>query len=196
MNANLGRLQADRNRAFRRKQDAWQAQDAAWQARQAAKTKLDEAWEAREVASQEQKTAWAAYQEARSSVDEELEQINRWQRQATSNAERCETEASSVTGMRRKGFKDQARAHRNEARGYSEQRQQVIEKSRDARTAYEFKQEELSNAKAVFTEAKREFDDCKAEHEGAVAKFRDAKVAFDKLDQELREIRGKDLSTK
>ena len=83
--AELERLKTDQDRAFQRKQDAWQEQDRAWTRRSAARDAMDRGYADKQVEYETQNDAWQALQRVRDYNGPRIDSLNSQQETAYEN---------------------------------------------------------------------------------------------------------------
>ena len=188
--AELDRLKTAQDRAFQRKQDAYQAQQRAWEKRSSARDAMNRAYEAKQRAYQEQDRTWQYYQNVRNSHGPRIDSLNAQQESAFQNMKRSYDAASSAYD-RRDGAS--ASSHAAEGRSYKEEsqrcvaeRRRLVEEIRSARTQHDASKPAFQRAKDDFSSAKRAFDSAKAEHERAQMEFKRAKADFDSCAKAFR----------
>src|SRR5450759_5801065 len=74
--AELDSLKLEQDRAFQRKQDAWQAQDQAWDRRQPARETMDRAYAEKQSEYETQNDAWQALQRVRDYNGPRIDSLN------------------------------------------------------------------------------------------------------------------------
>ena len=95
--AELDRLKLARDRAFQRKQDAYQSQQRAWEKRSSARDAMNRAHEAKQRAYAEQDRAWRQYQSVRNANGPRIDSLNAQQERALSM---IMVTSSSLSGAR------------------------------------------------------------------------------------------------
>ena len=181
--AELDRLKAAQDRAFQRKQDAYQAQQRAWEKRSSARDTMNRAHEAKQRAYQEQDRTWQYYQNVRNSNGSRIDSLNAQQESAFQNMKRSYEAASSAydrrDGASASSYAAEGRRYREEAQRYVVERRRLVEEIRSARAQHEASKPAFKRAKDDFSAAKRTFDSAKAEHERTQDEFKRGKADFD-----------------
>ena len=95
--AELDRLKAVQDQAFRRKQDAYPAQQRAWEKRSSARDAMNRAFEAKQRAYDAQQSAWQDYQRVKSSNGPRIDSLNAQQESAFQSMKRAYDNASSAS---------------------------------------------------------------------------------------------------
>ncbi len=188
--AELDRLKAAQDSMFTRKQDAYNAQDQAWQARSRARDILNNAHEQKQRAYAVQDASWRAFESVRSSLGQQIDQLNSQQERAFENMKQAFESASSAhssrdgAGARR--YADQGQGYKAEAQSCVARRRQLVDQIRSARASHESAKPGFTRAKEIFNHAKAEFERAKATHEAAQAHFKRAKADFDKASEAFK----------
>lgn len=181
--AELDRLKAVQDRAYQRKQDAYQAQQNAWDRRSAARDAMNRAYNAKQQAYDEQDRAWQQLQRLRDSHGPRIGSLNSMQETAFQNMQRAFANASSAhdrrDGASARSYADEGHRYKGESQGYVSERRQLIGELRSAKAEHDATRPAFERAKNEFTSCKRAFDQAKAEHERAQANFKQAKRDFD-----------------
>jgi hypothetical protein len=188
--AELDRLKDARDRAFQRKQMAYQAMDAAWKRRSAARERLDHAHAAKQSAYEVQDAAWQDLQRLRDRHGPRIEWLNRQQENAYQSMcdafDRASAAHDARDGASARMYADQGHDYKAESQGYVAERRQLIQELRDAKERHEEARPAFQYAKSQFDDAKRDHDRAKAEHERKREEFRQAKKDFDSAVQAFK----------
>jgi len=181
--ADLDRLKAAQELAFKRQQDCWKAQEQAWQKRSAARDVLERAFQAKQSAYAIQEASWQEIQRVRNSNGPRIDQLNNQQESAFQSMKSAYERASSAweQGDRQsaKTYSDEGKSHKADAQAYVVERRRLVEEIRSAKTHHEPAKQAFQQAKDQFTSAKSAHDRAKAEHERLQADFKQAKAEFE-----------------
>lgn len=181
--AELDRLKMAQDRAFSRKQDAWQAQDKAWERRSSAKDALNQAHQEKQHAYDGQNSTWEVYQRVRSSDSPRIDSLNSQQESAFQDMKHAFDSASSAhdrrDGAAAANYAAEGHRHKAESQGYVAERRRLVEEIRTARATHEASKPTFQRARDQFSQLKRAYDQTKASHEQAQAEFKRAKADFD-----------------
>lgn len=181
--AELDRLKAAQDRAFQRKQDAYQAQQRAWEKRSSARDTMNRAHEAKQRAYTEQDRTWQYYQNVRNSNGSRIDSLNAQQESAFQNMKRSYEAASSAydrrDGASASSYAAEGRSYKEESQRCVAERRRLVEEIRSARATHEASKPAFQSAKDDFSSAKRTFDSAKAEHVRSQTEFKRAKADFD-----------------
>jgi|SRR5450759_2214488 len=182
--AELDRLKLEQDRAFQRKQDAWQAQDQAWDRRQPARETMDRAYAEKQSEYETQNDAWQALQRVRDYNGPRIDSLNSQQETAFENMKAAFDNASSAhdsrDGLSARMYADQGHGYKAEAQEFVAERRGLVEEIREARARHEATKPSFQQAKANFDRAQDEHNRLKAEHERARDEFKSAKADFDR----------------
>lgn len=188
--AELDRLKAAQDRAFQRKQDAYQAQQRAWEKRSSARDAMNRAHEAKQRAYADQDRSWQQYQSARSANGPRIDQLNNQQERAFQNMKSAFDSASAAhdrrDGAGAASYAADGHRYKAESQGYVAERRRLVDDIRSARAQHEATKPAFQRAKDDFSACKRTFDAAKAEHERASAEFKRAKAEFDSCAKAFR----------
>jgi hypothetical protein len=178
----LDRLKLEQDRAFQRKQDAWQAQDQAWNRRQAARETMDRAYAEMQSEYETQNDAWQALQRVRDYNGPRIDSLNSQQETAFENMKAAFDNASSAhdsrDGLSARMYADQGHEYKAEAQQCVAERRGLVEEIREARARHEATKPSFQRAKADFDQARAEHNRLKVEHERARDEFKSAKADF------------------
>lgn len=181
--AELDRLKAAQDRAFQRKQDAYQAQQRAWEKRSTARDAMNRAHEAKQRAYADQDRSWQQYQSVRSANGPRIDQLNDQQERAFQNMKSAFDSASAAhdrrDGAGAASYAADGHRYKAESQGYVAERRRLVDDIRSARAQHDATKTAFQRAKDDFNSCKRTFDAAKAEHERASADFKRAKAEFD-----------------
>ncbi len=181
--AELDRLKAAQDRAFQRKQDAYQAQQRAWEKRSSARDAMNRAYEAKQRAYADQDRSWQQYQSVRSANGPRIDSLNAQQERAFQSMKSAFDNASAAhdrrDGAGAASYAADGHRYKAEAQGYVAERRRLVEEIRSARVTHEASKPAFQRAKDDFNSCKRTFDAAKAEHERASTEFKRAKAEFD-----------------
>lgn len=181
--AELDRLKAAQDRAFQRKQDAFQAQQRAWEKRSSARDAMNRAHEAKQRAYADQDRSWQQYQSVRSANGPRIDSLNAQQERAFQNMKSAFDSASAAhdrrDGAGAASYAADGHRYKAESQGYVAERRRLVDDIRSARAQHEASKPAFQRAKDDFNSYKRTFDAAKAEHERASAEFKRAKAEFD-----------------
>ena len=180
--AELDRLKSAQDRAFQRKQDAYQAQQRAWEKRSSARDAMNRAYEAKQRAYADQDRSWQQYQSVRSANGPRIDSLNAQQERAFQSMKSAFDNASAAHDRRdgaAASYAADGHRYKAEAQGYVAERRRLVEEIRSARVTHEASKPAFQRAKDDFNSCKRTFDAAKAEHERASTEFKRAKAEFD-----------------
>lgn len=179
----LDRLKAAQDRAFQRKQDAYQVMQQAWDKRSSARDALNRAHEVKQGAYVEQDRMWQRYQLVRSTNGPRIDSLNIQQERAFQNMKSAFDSASSAydrrDGAMASSYASDGHRYKAESQGYVAERRRLVEEIRSARAEHDATRPAFQRAKDEFSAAKQRFDQAKAEHERTQAEFKRAKAEFD-----------------
>lgn len=186
----LDRLKADQERAFQRKQSAYEVQQRAWEKRSVARDEMNRAYEAKQRAYDEQNRTWQQYQQVRSSNGPRIDMLDAQQERAYQNMKSSFDNASSAHD-RRDGasaamYAAEGHRYKAESQGYVAERRRLVDEIRSARGPHDAAKVVFQQAKTEFDRCKRTFDDAKAEHERAAKEFKQAKAELDSCTKAFR----------
>lgn len=188
--AELDRLKAAQDRAFQRKQDAYQAQQRAWEKRSSARDVMNRAHEAKQRAYADQDRSWQQYQSVRNANGPHIDSLNAQQERAFQNMKSAFDSASAAhdrrDGAAAASYAADGHRYKAESQGYVAERRRLVDDIRSARAQHEATKPAFQRAKDDFSACKRTFDAAKAEHERASAEFKRAKAEFDSCAKAFR----------
>ena len=188
--AELDRLKAVQDQAFRRKQDAYPAQQRAWEKRSSARDAMNRAFEAKQRAYDAQQSAWQDYQRVKSSNGPRIDSLNAQQESAFQSMKRAYDNASSAYSQRdgasASSYAAEGRGYKEEAQRCVAERRRLVEEIRSARNRLEPYQHAFQSAKVEFSRTKATFEAAKSEHERAQAEFKRRKDEFDQAVKAFR----------
>ena len=188
--AELDRLKAAQDRAFQRKQDAYQAQQRAWEKRSSARDAMNRAHEAKQRTYADQDRSWQQYQSVRSANGPRIDSLNAQQERAFQNMKSAFDSASAAhdrrDGAAAASYAADGHRYKAESQGYVAERRRLVDDIRSARAQHEATKPAFQRAKDDFSACKRTFDAAKAEHERASAEFKRAKAEFDSCAKAFR----------
>ena len=188
--AELDRLKTAQDRAFQRKQDAYDAQQRAWTRRSAARDALNRAHEAKQQAYAMQESTWQSLQNARSYNGPRIESLNGQQEAAYQNMRQAFDNASSAhdrrDGASARSYADDGHRYKAESQGHVIERRRLVDELRTLSAQHEATKPAFQRAKEDFNSAKRTFEQAKAEHERAQAEFKQAKAEFDEASKAFK----------
>lgn len=181
--AELDRLKAAQDRAFQRKQDAYQAQQRAWEKRSSARDAMNRAYEAKQRAYADQDRSWQQYRSVRSANGPRIDSLNAQQERAFQNMKSAFENASSAhdrrDGAGAASYAADGHRYKAESQSYVAERRRLVNDIRSARAQRDASKPAFQRAKDDFNSCKRTFDAAKAEHERTSAEFKRAKAEFD-----------------
>jgi len=179
----LEKLGAARDRAFERKQTAWDAQDRAWKKREAAKVNLDRAHQDQQSAFDAQNAVWQQLDQIKRYNSPRIDQLNAQHDAAFERMKTCFDDASrahsSRDGASAKRYADNGHSYKAEMQGYVAERRRLFDEIRQASDRLKSCKPNTQRAKANFQSVKSTYDHAKAEHEHARAAFLRAKTEFE-----------------
>lgn len=179
----LDRLKAAQDLAFRRKQDAYEAQQAAWERRSSARDAMNRAYEAKQSAYAVQDASWQELQRVRGRNGSQIDALNAQQERAFEAMKSAFADASAAhdrrDGAAARMYADQGHAHKAESQRCVVERRALVAEIRSAKDAHEATRPAFQEAKRVYDTLKQSFDRAKTEHERLQAEFRQAKAEFD-----------------
>lgn len=179
----LDHLKAAQDRAFQRKQNAYQTQDQAWKRRSNARDALDRAYQEKQRTYELQDAAWQNYQRIRSYNGPRIDSLNSQQENAFENMKRAFDNASSAhdrrDGASARMYADEGHRYKTEAQDAVTERRRLVEEIRDAKVRHEATRPAFQHAKGQFDRAKAEHDHAKAEHQRKQDDFKRAKAESD-----------------
>lgn len=179
----LEQLKAAQDRAFQKKQEAYQVQQRSWDNLSGIKTRMDQAFEAKQRAFQDQERAWQEYQSVRNRNSSRIDYLNSAQESAYQNMknafDRASSAHSSRDGASAKAYSMEGHAYKAEAQGHVSERRRLVDECRTAKYRHDPYKQTFDNAKITFDNIKSEFVRAKAVHERANAEFKQTKADFD-----------------
>jgi hypothetical protein len=181
--AELDRLKAAQDRAFQRKQEAYQAQQRAWEKCSSARDAMNRSHEAKQRAYVDQDRSWQQYQSVRNANGPRIDSLNTQQERAFQNMKSAFENASSAhdrrDGAGAASYAAEGRRYKEEAQGYVAERRRLVEEIRSARAQHDANKPAFLRAKDNFSSYKHTFDAVKTEHDRAANEFVRAKAEFD-----------------
>ena len=188
--AELDRLKATQDRAFQRKQDAYQAQQRAWDKLSTARDAMNRAHEAKQRAYSDQNSSWQQYQSVRNANGPRIDSLNDQQERAFQNMKSAFDSASAAhdrrDGAGAASYAADGHRYKAESQGYVAERRRLVADIRSARAQHEATKPAFQRAKDDFNTCKRTFDSAKAEHERASAEFKRTKAECDSCAKTFR----------
>jgi hypothetical protein len=188
--AELDRLKAAQDRAFQRKQAAYQAQQRAWEKLSSARDAMNRAHEAKQCAYADQDQAWQRYQSVRNANGPRIDSLNSQQEQAFQSMKSAFESASSAhdrrDGASAASYAADGHRYKADAQGYVTERRRLVEEIRSARATHDASKPAFQRAKDDFSTCKRSFESARAEHERRRAEFKQAKADFDSCAQAFK----------
>lgn len=137
----LDYLKAEQDRAFRHKQDAWQAQDHTWHNRRVARDSMDRAHHAKQDAYQDQQQAWEELQRLRERNGSRIDHLNGQQEAAYQNMkdafERASAAYEARDGVSARTYADEGHRYKAETQEVVSERRMLIQEIRDTRANHE-----------------------------------------------------------
>lgn len=186
----LDRLKAEHDRAFQRKQDAWEAQDRAWNRRQAAREALNQSYQEKQNAYEEQQHAWDELQRVRDRNGSRIDHLNNQQETAFQNMKDAFDRASSAhdarDGASARMYADEGHRYKAEAQEAVSERRRLVQEIRDEKARHEATMPAFQRAKTEFGNARAGHDRTKADHDQIQAELKRAKSDFDKVKSEFQ----------
>lgn len=180
----LDRLKTEQDRAFQRKQNAYQAMDDAWKRRSAARDVQNRAYAEQQRAYEIQDAAWQNLQRIRSYNGPRIDALNAQQDNAFQNMKNAFDRASNAHDMRdgasARSYADEGHRFKQESQECVAERRQLVQEIRDAKAQHEATRPAFLHAKKQFGQAKSEHSRTKAEHERKREEFNRAKADFDR----------------
>lgn len=181
--ARLEQLKIAQERAFTKKQDAYQKQQNSWKPLSDAKDRLNRAFEAKQNAFKAQSQAWQDYRSVSDYNGPRIESLNAAQERAYQNMKNAFDRASSAhdnhEGASAKAYADEGHRYQAESKGYVEERRRLVEECKNARARHEPYKRAFDDAKIAFGHIKDEHEQAKSAHERANDEFKRAKTDFD-----------------
>ena len=188
--AELERLKAAQDTAFKRKQDAYDKQESAWKARAAARETMNSAFEAKQRAYDVQQRSWEDLSRLRDREGPRIEQLNRLQEQAYQNMKDGFDQATAAhnnrDGAAAAMYAQQGHGYKAESQRHVAERRGIINTLKAEADRHATLKPAFDAAKDRFNAAKREHDRAKAVHERAQAEFKTAKANFDKAAKDFK----------
>lgn len=185
----LDYLKAEQDRAFRHKQDAWQAQDHTWHNRRVARDSMDRAHHAKQDAYQDQQQAWEELQRLRERNGSRINHLNGQQETTYQNMkdafERASAAYEARDGVSARTYADEGHRYKAETQEVVSERRMLIQEIRDTRANHEAIRPTLQRAKVEFECARDEHSRTRSEHDRARAEFERAKSDFDEATSAL-----------
>ena len=188
--AELDRLKATQDRAFQRKQDAYQAQQRTWNKLSTVRDAMNRAHEAKQRAYADQNSSWQQYQSVRNANGPRINSLNDQQERAFQSMKSAFDSASAAhdrrDGAGAASYAADGHRYKAESQGYVAERRRLVADIRSARAQHEATKSAFQRAKDDFNACRRTFDSAKAEHERASAEFRRTKAEFDSCAKAFR----------
>lgn len=182
--AELDRLKVEQDRAFRHKQEAWQAQDDAWKRRSAARDAMNRTHADKQAAYEVQDAAWRDLQRTRDYNGPRIEALNSQQETAFQNMKNAFDRASAAhesrDGASARMYADQGHGYKADAQACVTERRQLVQEIRDARDRHNHTKPAFQKAKNHFDRKRDEHNRAKADHEQEQGDFKRAKAEFDR----------------
>lgn len=179
----LEQLKIAQDRAFTKKQEAYQKQQNSWSCLSDARIKLNRAFETKQSAFSSQQQAWQDYRSVSDCNSPRIEYLKSAQEIAYQNMKNAFERASSAhdnrDGASAKMYSDEGHRYQAESKGYVEERRRLVEECKSARAGHEPYKIAFDDAKIAFGRAKDEHEQAKAAHERANDEFKRSKVDFD-----------------
>lgn len=186
----LDRLKAAQDLAFRRKQDAWQAQDQAKQRRSQARDAMNRAYDEKQRAYEAQESSWQTYRRIQDANGPRIEQLKTRQQTAFENMGRAFDAASSAhdrrDGAMAKAYSNEGHQYKTEAQDATTERRRLIGEAQDAWARHEATKPAFQQAKDRFNRLKNEHSSAKADHERKQKEFDNALSEFERAKQAFR----------
>lgn len=180
--AELDRLKEAQNRAFQRKQDAYQVQQRAWEKRSSARDAMNRAYETKQRAHADQDRAWQHYQSVRSVNSPRIDSLNAQQERAFQNMKSSFDNASAAharrDGAAAASYAADGHRYKAESQGYVAERRRLVDEIRSARAQHDAMKPAFQRAKDDFSLCRRAFNAAKTDHERAANEFKRAKADF------------------
>lgn len=181
----LDRLKSDRDRAFQRKQAAYDAMQSAWQRRSAARDSMNRAHEAMQGAFAAQESSWQSLKFLRDRHGSQIEQLNSAQERAYENMKSAFAQASAAhdrrDGASASSYAAQGHRYKAESQGYVSERRRLVAELRSASERHKPLSDRFKQLRAEFQRAKSAHAQAKADHESRRAAFKSAKAEFDRV---------------
>lgn len=181
--AKLEQLKIAQDRAFTKKQKAYQKQQDFWTRLCDARVKLNRAFEAKQSAFNSQRQAWQDYRSVSDRNSPRIDYLNTAQENAFQNMKNAFDRASSAhnrhDGASAKSYATEGHNYKAEAQSYVQERRRLVEECKSARARHEPYKSAFEDAKIAFGRAKDEHEQAKTAHERANDEFKHAKVDFD-----------------
>ncbi len=194
-NAELDRLKAAQESAFKRKQAAYQAQQAAWEKLSSAKTEMNRAFEVKQRAYSVQESAWQEFSRIRSINSPRIDQLNSYQTNAYESMKNAFNNASAAherrEGASAKAYAEEGHRYKAECQGYVVERRYLISEIRAAKSRLDAAKPDFESAKNYFSNAKNRHDQLKKEYDRAQSEFKSAKADFDSAARAFRDMLDK-----
>ena len=179
----LEQLKVVQERAFTKKQEAYQKQQDSWKKLSEAKSKLNQAFEAKQDAYNSQERAWQDYRSISDHNGPRIEYLKSAQEAAYLNMKDAFDRASSAhdchDGASAKSYATEGHKYQAESKSYVEERRRLVAECRSAKAQYEPYKQAFEDAKIVFGNAKDEYEQAKVTRERANNEFKQAKADFD-----------------
>lgn len=165
----LQRLAEVQERAFKRRQEAYETMQRAWERRSSARDAMNRAYDAKQRAYEELDRTWQRYQSVRSANGPRIDSLNAQQEAAYQNMKSSFEAASSAYDRgdkaSAKSLAEDGHRYKAEAQRYVAERRSLVEEIKAARAQHEAAKPAFERAKEDFRVAKQAFDKAKAEHE-------------------------------
>lgn len=190
----LDRLKEQRDRAFDKKQGAWQAQNDAWERVGSARDTMNGAFDSKRRAREAMDDAWQYRQQVRDRNNPRIDQLfgqqeSAYQRQrnAFDNASAAHANRDGASARR---YADEGHAAKAECQQYIAERRRLVSENQAAKARHEATRPAWNSAKDAFDRAKSAFDRAKADHARKQAEFKQAKADYERADTAFRNRLG------
>jgi len=188
--AELDRLKATQDTAFKNKQSAYQAQQKSWDGLVAVKNELNKAYEEKQRAYSIQESAWQECQRIRANNGPRIDQLNAMQESAYENMKRAFDDASSAynrrDGATAKMHSEQGHRYKTESQGYVNERRRLVDEIKRANDRLASLKPDFERAKQRFSDVKSKHDRLKSEHVKLQEIFKRAKNEFDQVSKAFK----------
>lgn len=200
----LEQLKIAQERAFTKKQEAYQKQQSSWECLSKARDKMNRAFETKQNAFEAQNQAWQDYRSVSDQNGPRIETLNAAQERAYQNMKNAFDRASSAhdshDGASAKSYATEGHNYKAEAQICVEERRRLVEECKSARARHEPYKRTFDDAKIAFGHVKDEYEQAKAAHARANDEFKRAKTDFDTavkaFQERLSELRAENSKRK
>lgn len=179
----LEQLKVVQERAFTKKQEAYQKQQNSWKHLSDIRDKMNRAFEAKQSAYNSQQQSWQDYRSVSDRNSPRIEYLNSAQERAYQNMKNAFDRASSAhdsrDGASAKNYATEGHSYKAEAQNCVEERRRLVEECKSARARHEPYKRTFEDAKIAFGRIKDEHEQAKTAHERANDEFKRAKADFD-----------------